>query len=196
MKTLSSICTFATLFLIGFMLASFANDAKATLVGTDVNVLRSFNGVVKYDETKTVVESGRPEFLEFGANSLSLDITADSIRWETGTSIGLYGDAPHFYKVSGLQVVGGIQNLTITQSGIDEITESDFTFGFDWVRINISNMRTVAHDFWEVRLGAKTVDVPAPTSIALLGLALLGLTVSKRVQRRRELAKQAQKQVL
>ena len=168
MKTISS-------FLFSLACLVTSTTSFATLIGTDVNVIRSFQGTEVFNETQTVVDGGDPEFLEQGLGGLSLDITADSIIWNTGNNIGTYGADPHFYLISDLDLVGGILDINFTVSGITGLTESDVTFGFDWVRVDIASMATVADAFWDIGLISRSVSAPEPSTLLLLSLGLLGI---------------------
>lgn len=153
--------------------------AQASLVGDNVTL----NNVLGCNPcTADVVEGGAPEFF-FQSDFISVNVEASSFTIALEPPVGsVRFGFTQILTLSSLDWLndptGRITGLDITNNGVENLTESDFSFTDHSVMIDLGStfwVRPNENDNVHVGLQTTHAPVPTPSAMLLMGTGLLGL---------------------
>lgn len=168
--------------------ATVSGTAHASLIGDSVLMEWVYPDAASVIFSKTVtVGAGAevtcnndPSFCSFGGygnDAVFFDLSAADINMSfTNGSTGFVATDYNGFRFSDLDMGGPITGVTLT-TNINGLDMSRVTFGPDWVSVNLASLAT-SESFWNISLQT----VPAPTSLALLGVGLLALGMRRRTR--------------
>jgi hypothetical protein len=166
-----------------------APSANATLIGDTVTYENRFLGGVIGTDTTTVVEASTEFSQGIAGGTMDIDVEASSIRFfvQNGSSgsdvsFGADGFEQSFrvFDLDWVDIPGEILDITVTISGVSGLIADPVVFGADFVDLAVGGSSwTYNTDFVLVNL-VTTHAAPEPTTLALLGLGLVGVGFSRR----------------
>lgn len=174
------------LMLVASMLA-FGSESRAALIGDAVTINYLVDGGTLTTDVVNVVDGAEitcpPDAanlcgINFGATTVTIDLGAESIRFQLNGS-GLFGgstfNGPEFADLDWVGTPGEIVGFTFSTN--TTLTDSIVTFGPDFVRFNLLGFSQTGDDFFQVDL--EVSQVPLPGALVLFLSALLGVETAR-----------------
>lgn len=167
------------------MLAGAAASANATLVGDSVHIAQNFPTIgAEWYPTNAVVgsnvEFSWPAVLTLDIGAAAIDIRFANIGFQDVPAGGINHNGP---IVWGLNDSLGGPLLGVSHFATNSaFSATNIIFGDDYIGFNLDNLSFASGQFIHVDLNFATPSAVAePGSLALFGLGLLGLALSRRI---------------
>lgn len=176
--------TLTQVLLVAFTSILFCNNASATLIGDSVNcAIVGGPGAFVCNPGANTVGAGVEfsiDFISTPAFNVDIDASSISVTQVFGSPIGTgAGEVLVLGDLDWLGLTGKIVGISgfSTNEGPD-ITANDITFTDHEVRFTMSPNVWAANSF--ARWDLVTEHIPEPETIALFGLGLAGMALSRR----------------
>lgn len=167
-------------------LACAATGAQATLVGDSVHIAQNYPKIGAEFYPTNVVVGGDVEFvwpsvLSLDIGAAAIDIRFSQIGFVDVPAGGLNHNGP---IVSGLNDSSGMPLLGFSDFATNSAFQaSNIIFGSDYIGFNLDGLSFTNGQFIHVGLNfGPSSTVPVPGTLALFGLALVGLAVAHRMR--------------
>lgn len=173
--------------LSALVLAGVATAVNATLVGDTVQIAQNYPTIgAEFYSTGSVVgnnvEFVWPSVLSIDVGASAIDISFSNIGFVDVPAGGINHNGP---IIAGLNDSSGNSLLGFTDFATNSgFSSSNIIFGSDYIGFNLDGLWFSSGQYIHVDLNfAPQSAVSEPASIALFGIALLGLAASRRLRR-------------
>lgn len=173
------------------ILTTLSLTANASLIGDTITI--THNGGFGFATDNVVVGAGAEIQMGDGSDLATniftfmgdaLDVSDSSILISIGASFNLANELLTFSDLDWVGMTGSITGATLAFSNIPEITQSDISFGADFVSVQLGGMSGFTDPQGRTfQIDIEAAHVPEPATLALFGLGLAGLGIARRKQK-------------